>query len=77
MEENNNGTKLLLAFLAGAVVGVAVGYLLNSDKKDLLIDDLKDSASKIKDDLKEGLEKGKNIIDSFMNTTKENTQTSA
>jgi gas vesicle protein len=77
MEENNNGTKLLLAFLAGAVVGVAVGYLLNSDKKDVLIDDLKESASKIKDDIKEGIEKGKTIIDTFINTTKDNTQTSA
>ena len=77
MEDNNNGSKLLLAFLAGAAVGVAVGYLLNSEKKDEIIDDLKQSATKIKDDLKEGIEKGKTMIDALLKAAKENTQTSA
>ena len=70
-DNNNNGSKLLFAFLAGAVVGAAFGYFLNSDKKDELLEDLKESASKIKDDLKEGIEKGKSVIDNIVKTAKE------
>jgi gas vesicle protein len=75
MEDNNNGSKLLFAFLAGAVVGAAVGYFLNSSKKDEILEDLKESASKIKEDLKEGVEKGKGMIENFIKTAKEHTQT--
>jgi hypothetical protein len=39
----NNGTKILLAFIAGAAVGAAIGYFLNSDHKDELIKDLVDN----------------------------------
>jgi gas vesicle protein len=70
-DNNNNGSKLLFAFLAGAAIGAAVGYFLNSDKKDELLEDLKESALKIKDDLQEGIEKGKSVIDNIIKTAKE------
>jgi len=46
-------SKIILAALAGAVIGVAIGYFLNSDKKDKIFNDLKAGASKLKDDLSE------------------------
>jgi hypothetical protein len=41
----HNGSKLLLAFLAGAAAGVALGYFLNSDKADELLKDAKETAT--------------------------------
>lgn len=70
MKENNN-SKIVLALLAGAAVGVAIGYFLNSDKKDELIDDLKEGASKLKNDLAEKFEKGKSILDDLKNSAED------
>ncbi len=61
MQENKN-SKILLALLAGAAIGAAIGYFLNSDKKDEVIDNLKKGASDLKDDLAEEIEKGKNFL---------------
>lgn len=66
MKDNNN-SKILLALLAGAAVGLAIGYFLNSDKKDELINDLKEGASKLKDDLADKFEKGKIILEDLKN----------
>lgn len=64
MSENNNN-KLFLAFLAGAAVGAAIGYLMNSDKKDEILSDLKQGASSLKKGINEGLDKAKDLVDSF------------
>jgi len=64
MSENNN-SRLLMAFLAGAAVGAAVGYFLNSDKKDELVDDLKEGAASLKKAFDNSLEKVKDIVDAF------------
>ena len=48
----SNGSKAVVSFIVGAAVGVAVGYFLNSDKKDELVDKLKYQADKLKDKLK-------------------------
>ncbi|MCL4482426.1 MAG: YtxH domain-containing protein [Bacteroidetes bacterium] len=61
----NNGTKILLAFVAGAAVGAAIGYFLNSEKKEELLDDLKESAAKLKKDIEENLSKVKEMVDNF------------
>lgn len=61
----NNGTKLLLAFIAGAAVGAAIGYFLNSDKKDEILTDLKEGASKLKKDIEENINKAKEMVDNF------------
>lgn len=58
MKDNTN-SKILLALLAGTAIGVAIGYFLNSEKKEELINDLKDGASKLKDDLAEAIGKEK------------------
>ncbi len=69
----NNGTKILLAFIAGAAVGTAIGYILNSDKKDEIFNDLKEGASKLKNDIEENLAKAKDLVDSFMQTATDST----
>lgn len=61
----NNGTKILLAFIAGAAVGAAIGYFLNSDNKEELLDDLKEGASKLKKDIEGNLSRAKEMVDNF------------
>lgn len=45
----SNSSKAVVSFIVGAAVGVAVGYFLNSDKKDELVEKLKYQADKLKD----------------------------
>ncbi|MBV7528726.1 YtxH-like protein [Chitinophaga jiangningensis] len=45
----NNSSKAVVSFIVGAAVGVAVGYFLNSDKKDELVGKLRYQADKLKD----------------------------
>lgn len=61
----NNNSKLLMAFLAGAAVGAAVGYFLNSDKKDELVEDLKEGAASLKKVFDDSLGKVRDIVDAF------------
>ena len=58
----HSGSKLLLAFLAGAAAGVALGYFLNSDKAAEMLEDAKETASKLKADLKEEIGKVKDMV---------------
>lgn len=39
----------MVSFIVGAAVGVAVGYFLNSDKKDELVEKLRYQSGKLKD----------------------------
>jgi uncharacterized membrane-anchored protein YhcB (DUF1043 family) len=70
MKDNDN-SKLLLALLGGVAIGVAIGYFLNSDKKDEIVDNLKEKASKLKEDLSDEIDKGKSIIDDLKNSVEE------
>jgi len=45
----SNSSKAVVSFIVGAAVGVAVGYFLNSDKKDDLVEKLKYQTDKLKD----------------------------
>jgi hypothetical protein len=65
MKDNDN-SKILLALLGGVAIGVAIGYFLNSDKKDELVDAFKDKASKLKENLAEGVEDFKNATEEFI-----------
>lgn len=40
---------LILAVAAGAAIGVAIGYFLNSDEKDELVSNVKDKAARFRD----------------------------
>jgi hypothetical protein len=61
----HNSTKILLAFMAGAAVGAAIGYFLNSDKKDELVAEIKEGASKIKQSVDESLGKAKDFVENL------------
>ncbi|HVB02107.1 MAG TPA: YtxH domain-containing protein [Chitinophagaceae bacterium] len=67
----SSNSKGLATFILGAALGLAIGYFMNSDDKDELISSLKDKAGKIKDSLKEQLEKGKDLIGKLGNKTAE------
>jgi gas vesicle protein len=58
--KESNNSKIILAALAGAAIGVAIGYFLNSDKRDEILKNLKAEASKLKDDLSEKFDDLKN-----------------
>lgn len=45
----SRSSKAVVSFIVGAAVGVAVGYFLNSDKKDELVEKLKFQTDKLKD----------------------------
>ncbi|WP_344973680.1 YtxH domain-containing protein [Compostibacter hankyongensis] len=55
----SNAFKVFAGFIAGAAVGVAAGYLLNSDKKEEWIESLKDYADEWKEKADEWKEKAK------------------
>ncbi len=68
MKDNNN-SKIILAALAGAAIGVAIGYFLNSEKKDEILNDLKEGASKLKDDLTGKMDDLKNSAEEHFKKT--------
>jgi len=57
MSENNNTEKILLALLAGAVAGLAIGILLapakGSETREKIADLAEDLAAKVKGEFKE------------------------
>ena len=63
----NDKSKLLVTFIAGAAVGAAIGYLLASGKKDEWLNDFKEVAGKIKDDIKSKMSDGKEALNDLDN----------
>lgn len=53
----------LLFFVLGAAVGAAAAYVLTSDKKDEIIEEVKSTAKKVKDVIDHGFGKGNDILD--------------
>jgi hypothetical protein len=45
----SKSSRVATGLIIGAAVGVAVGYFLNSDKKDEYIDMMRDKAGRLKD----------------------------
>ncbi|MCK7558630.1 YtxH domain-containing protein [Chitinophaga sedimenti] len=56
-------SKAVVTFIVGAAVGVAVGYFLNSDKKDELVDKLKSQADRLKEKFRKKKEQYEDAIE--------------
>lgn len=54
----NNQSRLLLAFLAGALAGIAVTYLASSEKGEEVVDEFKNMANKLKNDIADRISRG-------------------
>lgn len=70
MKDNDN-SKLLLAVLGGVAIGVAIGYFLNSDKKDEIVEGLKEKASSLDDTIAEEIDKGRSVIEDLKSSIEE------
>ena len=55
--------------MIGAAAGAAIGYILASGKKDELINELKETSGKIKEEIKSALDKGKKFADELLKET--------
>jgi gas vesicle protein len=64
----NNQSNGFWLFLAGAAVGLAVGYFLAAENKEEIAGTIKDKINKVKDDLEGDIEKGKKIVDDLRRT---------
>jgi hypothetical protein len=51
------------AFLFGFISGLGVGYYLATNDKEEIMEDLKSTASRLKDKVSEGLDKGKQWVE--------------
>lgn len=58
----NDKSKLALAFALGAAAGAALAYFLTTDQGEKTVEEIKEKASKLKNDLGEHLEKGKQVV---------------
>ncbi len=58
----SNKSKELATFILGAAVGMAIGYFINSDKREEFLETIKDKAGKISEEIGEQLDKGKEIL---------------
>lgn len=55
----NVDSKLLLGLVVGAAVGAAVGYLAATDKREQILEDLKEVAGKVKEGFNTAVAKAK------------------
>lgn len=55
----------IMFFLLGAAVGAAAAYILSSDKKDEIIEEVKNTAKKVKDEIDNAFSKGSEIVEEF------------
>ncbi|HUX84677.1 MAG TPA: YtxH domain-containing protein [Chitinophagaceae bacterium] len=53
----------MATFILGAAVGMAIGYFINSDKKEEFLSTIKEKAGKIREGIEDQLEKGKEMLD--------------
>lgn len=64
----NDKSKLALAFVLGAAAGAAIAYFLTTEQGEKTVEDLKEAATKFKDNLDEKLEKSKQAVHDIADT---------
>ncbi len=58
-----DSSKMIAAMLVGAAVGGAVAWFLTSDKKEEMLNDLTDTAEKVKKEFGDVIDKGRQIVE--------------
>lgn len=67
----SDNSKLIGAFIVGAAVGAALGYLLASEDKSKAMDTIEETINLIKDKLHEGIEKGRIVVNDLADKAEE------
>jgi hypothetical protein len=62
--KSNVDSKLLLGLVIGAAIGVTIGYLAATDKKEQILDELNNFVGKIKEGVSSTINKYKSHADS-------------
>jgi hypothetical protein len=65
MEKEHTNSHHLTTFLLGVTAGVIITYLLISDDKQELFDQITNKAQRLRNDLGDMIHKGKNIASEF------------
>lgn len=58
-----DSSKMIAAMLVGAAVGGAVAWFLTSDKKEEMLNDLTDTAEKVKKEFADVIDKGRQFVE--------------
>lgn len=58
-----DSSKMITAMLVGAAVGGAVAWFLTSDKKEEMLNDLTDTAEKVKKEFGDVIDKGRQFVE--------------
>jgi gas vesicle protein len=58
-------SKLLLGLVVGAAVGAAIGYLVATDKKEQILDELNNFVGKVKDGFNSAISKYKSNVENL------------
>lgn len=57
--DNNKGLKILIGVAIGTAVGAAIAYLSNEDRRNRFIDNMSDTADRVKDDVRDAYYEGR------------------
>lgn len=56
---NHSGAKFVLGMLVGSAIGAAIAYLSDENRRNQLIDDMSDTADKVKSNVKDAYYEGR------------------
>ena len=59
MSNNNSGIKFMLGLFVGSAIGAAIAYLSDESRRNQLIDDMSDTADKVKSNVKDAYYEGR------------------
>ena len=67
----NKKSPTFFYFILGAAAGAAIGFYLASDNKKELIEDIKNAAGKIREELEDEIDLGKQLVEEIRSMASE------